>query len=375
MPVEFIGMLRTRDASELTGPPNTINDTVIDRDYIRDFARAHEDGGFERVLIGYFSSGPDGWSIASYAAGVTERLSFLIAHRPGFVAPTLAARKAITLDHLTGGRIALHIITGGSDAEQQMDGDWIGHDVRYQRTDEYLDILKRVWTSDEPFDHEGEFYKIKGAYSAIKPLQQPRIPLYFGGASGSAVTVGAKHADVYALWGEPIAATKERIAAVRAAAPEGRELRFSLSLRLILGPTEEKAWEKAHDYLERIVSFRGGERVAAGSARPGAVGSQRLLDFAAQQEVFDKRLWTPIALATGAAGNTTALVGTPEQVAESLLDYYDAGITTILIRGFKPLEDATEYGRDVLPLVKAEVARRDQLTGAERPAAVAAVAD
>ncbi len=372
MPVEFIGMLRTRDASELTGPPNTINDTVIDRNYIRDFARAHEDGGFDRVLIGYFSSGPDGWSIASYAAGLTERLSFLIAHRPGFVAPTLAARKAITLDHLTGGRIALHIITGGSDAEQQMDGDWIGHDVRYQRTDEYLDILKRVWTSDEPFDHEGEFYKIKGAYSAIKPLQQPQIPLYFGGASGPAVTVGAKHADVYALWGEPIAATKERIAAVRAAAPKDREIRFSLSLRLILGPTEEKAWEKAHAYLERIVSLRGGERVASGSARPGAVGSQRLLDFAAQQEVFDKRLWTPIALATGAAGNTTALVGTPEQVAESLLDYYDVGITTILIRGFKPLEDAIEYGRDVLPLVKAEVARRDRLAGIEHPVAVVA---
>ncbi|MEA2514068.1 MAG: alkanesulfonate monooxygenase [Thermomicrobiales bacterium] len=372
MPVEFIGMIRTRDASELTGPPQTINDTEIDRDYIRDFARAHEDGGFDRVLIGYYSSGPDGWGIASYAAGFTERLSFLIAHRPGFVAPTLAARKAITLDHLTGGRIALHIITGGSDGEQKMDGDWIGHDVRYQRTDEYLDIVKRVWTSDEPFDHEGEFYKVKGAFSAIKPLQQPRIPLYFGGASGPAVTVGAKHADVYALWGEPIAAVKERIAAVRAAAPPGREIRFSVSLRLILGPTEEKAWEKAHAYLERIVSHRAGERVAEGSARPGAVGSQRLLDFAAQQEIFDKRLWTPIALATGAAGNTTALVGTPEQVAESLLDYYDAGITTILIRGFKPLEDVVEYGRDVLPLVKAEVARRDRLAGIESRDAVAA---
>ncbi|MEA2530399.1 MAG: alkanesulfonate monooxygenase [Thermomicrobiales bacterium] len=372
MPVEFIGMIRTRDASELTGPPQTINDTEIDRDYIRDFARAHEDDGFDRVLIGYYSSGPDGWGIASYAAGFTERLSFLIAHRPGFVAPTLAARKAITLDHLTGGRIALHIITGGSDGEQQMDGDWTGHDVRYRRTDEYLDIVKRVWTSDEPFDHEGEFYKVKGAFSAIKPLQQPRIPLYFGGASGPAVTVGARHADVYALWGEPIAAVKERIAAVRAAAPPGREIRFSVSLRLILGPTEEKAWKKAHAYLERIVSHRAGERVADGSARPGAVGSQRLLDFAAQQEIFDKRLWMPIALATGAAGNTTALVGTPEQVAESLLDYYDAGITTILIRGFKPLEDVVEYGRDVLPLVKAEVARRDRLAGIESRDAVAA---
>jgi alkanesulfonate monooxygenase len=105
-------------------------------------------------------------------------------------------------------------------------------------------------------------------------------------------------------------------------------------------------------------------RVAAQSSRGNAAGSQRLLDFAAQQEIFDKRLWMPIAAATGAGGNTTALVGTSEQIAESLLDYYDAGITTILIRGFRPLEDAIEYGREVLPLVKAEVARRDQISSA-----------
>src|SRR5205823_14396276 len=100
--------------------------------------------------------------------------------------------------------------------------------------------------------------------------------------------------------------------------------------------------------------------------RPQAVGSQRLLAFAAQGEVHDKRLWTPIAAATGAAGNTTALVGTPEQVAESLLDYYDAGVTTLLIRGFDPLHDAIEYGRELIPLVRREVARRDH----DRAAAV-----
>jgi len=132
---------------------------------------------------------------------------------------------------------------------------------------------------------------------------------------------------------------------------------------LILGATEEAAWEKAHDYLDRIVGHRGGVRVAQ-SSRGTAVGSQRLLDFAAQQEIFDKRLWMPIAAATGAGGNTTALVGTPEQVAESLLDYHDAGIGTILIRGFRPLEDALEYGREVLPLVRAEVAHRDRASSA-----------
>ena len=94
------------------------------------------------------------------------------------------------------------------------------------------------------------------------------------------------------------------------------------------------------------------------------MGARRLVDFARQAEIHDKRLWTPIAAAVGGAGNTTALVGTPEQVAESLLDYHEAGVTTLLIRGFEPLADAVEYGRELIPLVRAEVARRDRARAA-----------
>lgn len=367
MPIEFIGMIGTRPASELNGSTVSLTGGSVDPAYVRKFTKVHEDGGFDRVLIGYGSTGPDGFSVASYAASVTERLKFLIAHRPGFVAPTLAARKAATLDHFTNGRIAIHIITGGSDAEQQRDGDWLDHETRYRRTDEYLDIVRQVWTSDTPFDYEGQFYQVKNAFSEVKPLQKPHIPLYFGGASGAAVPVGAKHSDVYAMWGEPIAAVKERIAEVKSAAPPGKSLRFSVSLRPILGETEEKAWERAHSILSRIKETRaaaGGNQPPGSpylvSARPQAVGSHRLLQFAQESEIHDKRLWTPIAAATGAYGNTTALVGTPEQVAESLLDYYEAGVTTLLIRGFNPVEDAIAYGRDVLPLVRAEVQRREQ---------------
>ncbi|MBD2731538.1 LLM class flavin-dependent oxidoreductase [Nostoc sp. FACHB-892] len=359
MPVEFIGLIRTKPASELNSVPGNLGDDIIDPRYVREFAQAHEKGDFDKVLIGYSSSSPDGFTVATHAAAFTDRLGFLIAHRPGFVAPTLAARKAATLDHFTNGRIAVHIITGGSDADQQKDGDWLDHDNRYRRTDEYLEIVRRVWTSDTPFDYEGEFYRVKDAFSAIKPLQKPHIPLYFGGASGPAVEVGAKHSSVYALWGEPIAAVKERIALVRAALPPGRSIRFSVSLRPILGVTEEQAWEKARNILGRIQEQRGGAKVAP-PARPQAVGSQRLLDFAAKSEIYDKRLWTPIAAATGAAGNTTALVGTPEQVAEALVDYYDAGVTTLLIRGFDPLQDAIDYGREVIPLVRKEVAKRER---------------
>jgi len=134
----------------------------IDPDYILEFARVHEDSGFDMVLTGYSSSTPDGFEVAGYAAAHTKKLGYLIAHRPGFVMPTLAARKAATLDQLTRGRIALHIISGGSDQEQQSDGDWLDHDSRYRRTDEYMEILKRIWTEPEPFNHRGGVLPIPG---------------------------------------------------------------------------------------------------------------------------------------------------------------------------------------------------------------------
>jgi alkanesulfonate monooxygenase len=370
MSVEFIGMIGTRPGSETSGPSVSILGGYVDPDYVRDFTRAHERSGFDRVLIGYGSTGPDAIAVASYCASVTERIGLLIAHRPGFVAPTLAARKFATLDQFTQGRIAVHIITGGSDADQQRDGDWVDHDGRYRRTDEYLEIVRRVWTSDGPIDHEGEFYRIKGASAEVKPLQKPHLPIYFGGASGPAVNVGARHCDVYALWGEPLAAIRERIAMVRAAASAfGREPRFSVSVRPILAATEDEAWDRAQRILGRIREVGGIGALGAGTpARPQAVGSMRLLKFAQESEIYDKRLWTPIAAATGAAGNTTALVGTPEQVAESLLDYYDAGVTTLLIRGFEPYEDAIEYGRELIPMVRSEVERRDRLTAPRQTA-------
>ena len=169
------------------------------------------------------------------------------------MAPTLAARHAATLDQLSGGRIALHVISGGSDEEQRRDGDWLDHDSRYRRTGEWMDIVRRIWTEYAPFDYEGEFYHLEQAHSQVRTKQRPHVPLYFGGASEAAMEVGARHADVYALWGEPIAAIREQVADIRArAARYGREIRFSLSVRPILGDTEGEAWERARGILERV---------------------------------------------------------------------------------------------------------------------------
>ena len=374
MAIEFIGMIGTRSASELDGPGVNLIGGHIDAGFVRDFAQAHERADFDRVLIGYGSSGPDSFSVASYVSSVTERLGFLIAHRPGFVAPTLAARKAATLDQFSNGRVAVHIITGGNDAEQQRDGDFLDHDARYRRTDEYLDIVLKTWTAEAPFDYDGEFYQLRRATSEVKPSQQPHIPIYFGGMSGPAFAIGPKYADCYAMWGEPVASVAEQIGQVRAEAGKwGRSPRFSVSFRPIIAPTEEAAWTKARGYLDRILSLRKPKDVGSTATsrpnpayKPQAVGSQRLLAIAEEGEVHDTCLWTAIAAAVGAYGNTTALVGTPEQVTESLMAYYDVGVTTFLIRGFEPLPDAIEYGRELIPMVRAAAATRDRTLAASR---------
>jgi alkanesulfonate monooxygenase len=365
MPVEFIGMISAKPGSETDVRPGP----AIDRGYLRAFAQAHDEAGFDRALIGYGSSQPDGLQIAAYAATHTRRLTYLIAHRPGFVAPTVAARAFATLDQLTEGRIAVHVISGGNDAEQRRDGDTLPKDERYARTDEYLGILDRAWRSETPFDHEGAHYAFTDFVSEVRTYQQPRIPIYFGGASEAAIRVGAKHADVFALWGEPLAETAQQIAGVRAAAAAAGRAeppRISVSFRPILGDTDEEAWERAHRILEAAeanldVAKAIGKRFGVASGAPQNVGSQRLLAAAERGELHDRALWTPIAKAVGAYGNTTALVGSPETVAQALLDYIEIGVTTLLIRGFDPLEDAVDYGRRLLPLVREEVARRDQV--------------
>jgi alkanesulfonate monooxygenase len=357
MSVDFIGMIQSQKQSEIH-PPEP-NGPVIDRDYVRAFAQAHEQAGFDRILVPHHSTGPSATLTISYAAALTERIHFMLAHRPGFTNPTLAARQIATLDQFTGGRLGVHFISGGSDSEQRRDGDYLDHDQRYVRTDEYLGILRRIWTESKPFDHEGAFYRFEQGFSEVKPAQKPHVPIYFGGASDVAVEVAGKHADVYALWGESLDQVRDLTTRVRAeAAKHGRSIRFSVSFRPILAETEDAAWARAESILERTRALR----VQQGYSRGGpqqSEGARRLLAAAEQGERVDKRLWTAIAKETGGRSNSTALVGTPEQVADALLDYYDLGVTTFLIRGFDPLEDVVDYGRTLIPRVRELVAQRD----------------
>jgi alkanesulfonate monooxygenase len=349
--VEIIGMISTQEASEILpaqGPP-------IDPDFTARFAQAHEDAGFDRILIGYGTYWADGWQVANHVARATSGIKLLLAHRPGFVAPSLTARQAVSFDHLAGrGRLALHIITGGDEADQRRDGDFVEHDSRYRRTGEYLHILRALFDAPEPLDFSGEFYRVEGASLPIRPATEAGIPLYFGGASPFAVEVGARYADVYMLWGEPLAKARARVEQARAAAARlGRTLRFSVSVRPILAPTEAEAWARAEEIAEQAAALRARFLGARGRRDSTSVGSARLLAAATEAPVHDERLFTKIAAITGAAGNSTALVGTPEQVATALLRYVDIGCDTLLIRGFLPFQDAVEYGRELIPLLRA----------------------
>jgi alkanesulfonate monooxygenase len=360
MPIEFLGMGSTNDGSEI----NRRSNGSFDAEYTIALARAHEENGWDRVLTAYGAGSPDPAQAAAWIAMHTSTLQVLVAHRPNVSIPTFAAKTFATLDHMSNGRMLVHFITGGNDHEQQREGDFLGHDERYDRTLEYIQILQKVWTTHEAFDHNGKHYRFADFRSDIFPVQQPHPPVSFGGSSDAAYRVGAQVADIYCLWGEPLADIAEQIARVeRECAAIGRPRpKIQVAFRPILGPTEEQAWQRAHDIVARIESRTGPRNpwIRGSRGGPQNEGSRRLLDIAARGDRFDKALFTATARATGAMGNSNALVGTPETVADALMDYVKLGADILSARGYDTLQDAIDFGREVIPLVRAEVAKLDR---------------
>ncbi|MCX5537404.1 LLM class flavin-dependent oxidoreductase [Streptomyces sp. NBC_00006] len=376
MPVEFLGIAATNDGSETTSRSGA----AFDKEYTLRLARAHEDHDWDRVLFAYGSGSPDPAPAAAYIASHLDRLQILLAHRPNVSYPTFAAKTFATLDRISDGRLTVHFITGGNDQEQGREGDTLTKDERYSRTREYIQLVKKIWTTHEPFDHEGEHYRFHDFVSDVFPVQQPRPGVSFGGSSPAAYAAGGAEADIYCLWGEPLAKTAEQIETVKAAAKAAGRTdvpRIQVAFRPIIAPTEELAWEKAHRTVGAIKARKErGERIGRrhhGHAEPQNTGSQRLIAIAEAGERYDRALWTPTAAATGGAGNSNALVGTPETVAQALLDYYDLGVDILSARGYDLLDDAIDFGRYVIPIVREEVAKRDAERAARGTGATAAV--
>jgi alkanesulfonate monooxygenase len=374
---EFISLSHLNPSTELEPRPSR----GIDLAYFRTYVRTLEEAGYDYTLLPYASSSADSFVVASAVGQLTERIRPIVAVRPNTAFPLVVAQQLATLDQLTEGRAVVHLISGGSDAEQARQGDYLPKHRRYARTSEFIDLLRRAWSEPEPFTHHGEFYRFDDFGPGFRPYGET-IPISIGGQSDEAFEVGGRQADVFSFWGEPLAdirAQIERVHGIADAAGRPRP-RIWVTFRPIVDRTEELAWRKAYDYAERIGRvFRSGSFATMrmiGKDRPQNVGSQRALDFAARSEVYDRALWTRTAAVTNAGGASTALVGTPETVAAAIVDYIDVGADLVSIRGYDTLADARAYGRHVLPLVRQELAHR-KATGqrgtlqAENPGAFA----
>lgn len=363
MPVEFISMTFPNASTELHPTPGA----PADPDFIKRYARGLDDYGFNYTLIPYDSGGFDPFTIGATILSVTSKVSVVIALRPNTMYPTVAAKMLATLNHLGRGRVVVHFIAGGSDAEQFREGDRLAKDERYGRLEEYIKILRRAWASPDPFDWDGKYYQFKDFANRVQPVGGAKaIQVSVGGSSPEAYRIGGSLADIFGLWGEPLKETQEQIDKIyaesaKAGRPEGDRPRIWVTFRPIVAETDDLAWAKAHRTLDSLKGNRAqglstrpvpapGSDGAA--AQPQNVGSQRLLEIAKRGEVQDRCLWYSTVTATGARGASTALVGSYDTVAESLLDYARLGADLISIRGYDNMNDSVDYGRYILPRVR-----------------------
>jgi alkanesulfonate monooxygenase len=355
VPVEIIGMLPHRRYTEVYADPAS----TFDMEFMLASARAHEASGFDRVLIANTAVYPDNISIATWVAAHTTALKLMIAHRPGFIAPTMAGRMLATVDQLSGGRCGVHIITGTQDIELQSDGDFLTKEVRYARSAEYVKVMRKEWTSAAPFDHAGEFYKANGAFAAVKPVQ-PTIPVFWGGSSDKAVEMGARVADIYALQSLSVDKTRAMAQRVRAeAARHGRRPEVLVSTRVIIGKTEAEAWETAHGLLRHLVEELHGQgklEIAPGESVEAAM--QRAMDESMEGS-RDGVSWTALGKIKVGRPLANCLVGSADQILGILCDYYDAGVTRFILGGYDPLGYQAQFGRELLPQLRAAVDERD----------------
>ncbi|MEW9527984.1 LLM class flavin-dependent oxidoreductase [Microbispora sp. NPDC049125] len=319
-------------------------------DYLGQIARAAEQLGFEAVLTPTGTFCEDAWLVTAALTQVTTRLKFLVAFRPGFLSPTLAAQMAATYQRISGGRLLLNVVTGGEATEQKRFGDHLSKDERYARTDEFLSVVRGAW--DGPFDFSGEHYQVEGAMVAERPSPVPE--LYFGGSSAAAGPVAARHVNVYLTWGEPPSQVAAKLDWIRGlAAAEGRSLRFGIRLHVITRDTSEEAWAEAERLLARI-DPKDIESARAILGRSESVGQKRMLALhegfrggAARDLEIYPGLWSGVGLVRGGAG--TALVGSHAEVAGLIEEYASLGIEEFVLSGYPHLEEAYWFGEGVLP--------------------------
>ena len=318
-------------------------------------AKALEDHGWGGALLGTSWGRPDTFTVATALAARTTHFKPLIAIRPGYWRPANFASAAATLDHLTGGRVLVNIVSGKDDLAAYGDSEGDQAD-RYARTREFIQIVRRLWT-EEHVTYEGEHFSVTDSTVTQRPVvsgerKHPR--LYFGGASEAAEKVAAAEADVQLFWGEPLEGVEERIDRLKRLSAElGREhapLEFGLRITTLVRDTTEEAWADAEAKVAQMAADGG--KTAPDHNWRTATGQRRLLDLAARGDVLDDNLYTAPGKFGGGGAGTTWLVGSAEDVAKSLRKYESLGISHFVLSDTPYLPEIKRQGDQLLPLLR-----------------------
>ncbi len=314
-------------------------------DYVRRLAQRSEAIGFDLTLVaelnlndikGVDAPSLDAWSTASALAAVTERLEVMVAVRPTFHPPALLAKQVASLDHLSGGRISLNVVSSWwADEARQYGVPFDQHDERYARTGEWISVVTGMW-SEARFSYAGRFYRVDGATLEPKPITRPRPALYAGGESEAAKELIARSCDAYLMHGDP----PERIAAKiddlrrRRARVQLPPLRFGVAGYVVCRETEARARRE----VERITTLRPG---APGFANSGEGVNGTQLDQRLKLEDYS----------VSNRGLRSGLVGTPEQIAERIAAFEEAGVELLLLQFSPQLEEMERFAAEVIPRV------------------------
>ena len=312
MSAEFLWYIPNQVTPGHRGEPITDDHNSLDT--LTTQARALEDHGWTGALLGTGWGRPDTFTVAAALAARTTTFEPLVAVRPGYWRPAHFASAAATLDHLTGGRVRVNIVSGLDDLGAY--GDSEGDQAhRYARTKEFLQLVRKLWT-EESVTYRGEHFRVTD--STVTPRIESRDgrahpTLYFGGASEAAERVSATEADVQLFWGEPLDGVRERIERLTALSEQlGREhapLQFGLHITTFVRDTTEQAWAEAEAKVAEMASNGGPTQ---DPNRGTAVGQRRLLDLAARGDVLDDNLYTAPGKVGGGGAGTTWLVGSPQ---------------------------------------------------------------
>jgi alkanesulfonate monooxygenase len=319
--------------------------------YLRQVAQAADHLGYGGVLLPTGRSCEDSWVIASALVTHTERLKFLVAVRPGLQSPTVAARMVATLDRISGGRLLINIVTGGNPIENHGDGLYLDHDARYELTEEFLIVFKRL-LAGEHVTFDGKHIRIDDGHLLFPAIQKPHPALYFGGSSDKGSLVAARTIDKYLTWGEPPAQVGDKIRHVAELARRaGRQLSFGIRLHVIVRETSAQAWEAADDLIRHLTDAEIA-RAQATFAGMDSVGQRRMVELHGGHRdklEVSPNLWAGVGLVRGGAG--TSLVGDPETVAARIKEYMALGIDTFIFSGYPHLEEAYRFADLVFPLL------------------------